>query len=623
MGTTTYKLFLIPFCLPFLGIAQNTQPCPRFAPGSPITPPQDLFSSGSVLNVSLSYQTSFDHSGNQLFCFTTTNGAQNPTLHLNPGDRLILNVTNQVPEQTGFDVVAATHGHMRMQMAASKTGSSRVPAPRTTAAPLGACDINQDGAYSVADVENIVNQALGEASPLSDLNADGGVNVVDVQIAMDAVLNLGCSASPAVTAQCGTSTMTPSSVNVHFHGTNTPATCHQDEVIHTIINSGETFQYDVQIPLNEPPGLYWYHPHVHGISENAVLGGASGAIIVEGLQNINPSVAGLAQQLLIVRDNVVPGDNLPDDAPAKDLSLNYVPVPYPNYPAAQIAMKAGEQQLWRVLNADADTILDLQLTYDGQPQPLQIVGLDGVPTGSQDGTAFGTEVTQSDVLIPPAGRAEFIVTGPATTVQNAVLSTLSVDTGPGGDNDPARPIATIQINGSAGRSTAKVLPKASAPPPLPRFKNLSATTPTAQRSLYFSELSLDPGDPDASVIFFITVQGQTPQAFDPNNPPAIVTTEGAVEDWTIENQTNENHEFHMHQIHFVQMAANGVPVLNGQYQDTINVPYWNGTGPYPSVTVRMDFRGVTPGDFVYHCHILAHEDAGMMATIRVTASPGQ
>jgi FtsP/CotA-like multicopper oxidase with cupredoxin domain len=79
----------------------------------------------------------------------------------------------------------------------------------------------------------------------------------------------------------------------------------------------------------------------------------------------------------------------------------------------------------------------------------------------------------------------------------------------------------------------------------------------------------------------------------------------------------ENHEFHIHQIHFLLMAQNGVSVSNGQYLDTLNVPYWSGKGPYPSVTVRMDFRGPDIGDFVYHCHILGHEDSGMMAIIRV------
>lgn len=515
--------------------------CPRYPTGSVIPAPVDLFSQNGVLRVSLTYQTDTDADGNTLFCFVTPDGAQSPTLHITPGERLVMTITNAVPEDPNFSMNVTMKAHAQVRPSPTRPGA--VP--------------------------------------------------------------------------CTTGTMTPSSVNVHFHGTNTPATCHQDEVIRTIVNSGETFEYDLQIPADEPPGLYWYHPHVHGISEPAVLGGASGAIVVEGLQNINPVTAGLAQQILVVRDNVVPGFDLPDDAPAKDLSLNYVPVPFPKFPPARIAMKPSERQLWRVLNASADTILDLQLTYDGQVQPMQIVAMDGVPTGSQDGTAPGTTLYQTHLLLPPAGRGEFIVVGPATAVKSAILSTLNVDTGPAGDYDPARPIATVQVSTGATQPAPAVLPAVSNSPPSPRFERLGAVQPVVRRKLYFSELSLDPGDPDASVIFFITVEGQTPRAFSADDPPAIVATVGDVEDWTIENRTEENHEFHMHQIHFLQTQANGVAVTGGQYLDTINVPYWSGSGPYPSVTLRMDFRGVTPGFFVYHCHILAHEDSGMMATIQV------
>src|SRR5580698_5042631 len=414
--------------------------------------------------------------------------------------------------------------------------------------------------------------------------------------------------------------MTAGSVNVHFHGTNTPPTCHQDEVIRTLINSGETFQYDLPIPRDEPPGVYWYHPHVHGISEAAVQGGASGAIIVDGIQNVNPAVAGLAQQLLIVRDNLVPGSPNGDNIPAWDLSLNYTPVPYPDYTPAVIVMKPSEKQFWRVLNASADTILDLQLQFDGQAQPLQIIALDGVPVGSQDGLATGQSITQTHVLLPPAGRAEFIVTGPAASVKSALLSTMSVDTGPGGDNDPARPLASIQVNQNASSSVRRLIPEVSALPPPARFGNLAAVTPTTARTIYFSEIALDPNDPDGDVVFFITVDGQVPRPFEADNPPAIITAQGAVEDWTIENRTNENHEFHIHQIHFLLVGQNGVPASDGQYQDTINIPYWTGDGPYPSVTLRMDFRGSGIGDFVYHCHILEHEDNGMMAIVRVNPS---
>ena len=424
--------------------------------------------------------------------------------------------------------------------------------------------------------------------------------------------------------QCGDMTMTITSLNVHYHGTNTSPACHGDQVVHTIINSGETFQYSLKFPADEPPGLYWYHPHVHGIAEAAVQGGASGAIIVEGIENIQPAVANLPERVLIIRDMTRPSGPPPSvspPVPSWDASLNYVPIVYqpnpaPNYVPAVIRMGAGAQEFWRVANASADTIIDLQLQYDGVVQPLQLVGLDGVPTGSQDGTRQGTLVTTSDILLAPAARAEFIVAGPQPGV-TANLVTLFVDTGPGGDSDPTRPLANILTN--AEDNTLSLLPAPSRPPNPQRFEGLANALPSATRHLYFSEVLSDPTNPNSPTNFFITVDGDKPVPFDPNNPPAIVTMQGAVEDWIIENRTAENHEFHQHQIHFLLEEVNGdpVPPQQQQFLDMIQVPYYTGKGPYPNVKVRMDFRGPDIGDFVYHCHILAHEDGGMMAIIRV------
>ena len=106
-------------------------------------------------------------------------------------------------------------------------------------------------------------------------------------------------------------------------------------------------------------------------------------------------------------------------------------------------MKPSQKEFCRVANASANTIMDLQLQFDGVAQPLQIVALDGVPTGSQDGTRRGKLVTKSDILMPPAGRAEFIVSGPSVQVKHATFLTLAIDTGPGGDNDPQRRLASI------------------------------------------------------------------------------------------------------------------------------------------------------------------------------------
>jgi FtsP/CotA-like multicopper oxidase with cupredoxin domain len=384
-------------------------------------------------------------------------------------------------------------------------------------------------------------------------------------------------------------------------------------------------------PNDEPPGLYWYHPHVHGIAEAAVQGGASGAIVVEGIANLQPAVlgqptasgkvpvSGLPQRILLIRDQPVVGNPMPGGAvPSWDVTLNYIPIAYPAETPAIIEMKTGQREFWRVANASADTILDLQVQYDGVRQPLQIVGLDGVPIGSQDGTRQGRLLTQTDILLAPAARAEFIVAPPPSRVHTANFLTLNIDTGPLGDNDPQRTLATI-VTTANPVPTLPATPGRSGPPNPQRFEGLASATVTAKRTIYFSEVVSDPSNPASPTNFFITVDGATPVLFDPNNPPAIITHQGAVEDWTIENRAGENHEFHQHQIHFLLLKQNGVPVpaSRQQYLDMVQVPYWTGTGPYPSVTVRMDFRGMDIGDFVYHCHILGHEDNGMMAIIRV------
>jgi FtsP/CotA-like multicopper oxidase with cupredoxin domain len=354
-----------------------------------------------------------------------------------------------------------------------------------------------------------------------------------------------------------------------------------------------------------------------------VQGGASGAIEIEGIANFQPAVAGLPQRFLVFRDQ--PLQNPPKNprnaptAPYWDVSMNYIPVPYPKYPPGIIQMQAGAQEFWRVVNASADTVADLQLLYDGNAQPLQIVAFDGVPTGSQDGKHQGTIITQTDVLIPPAGRAEFIITGPSKGVQRAVLMTNHIDTGPAGDVDTRRPLAQIQLTNDMRKIPKPILPVAGQVNG-DRFAGVDDSMVTKHRHLYFSEhvLAGEHG-PGGGQAFFITVRGQQQTAYYPDEPPAITTTKGAVEDWTIQNQTGEVHEFHIHQIHFQLLAVNGVPIPpeKRQWYDTYQVPYYTGTGPFPSIKARMDFRGAVAGEFVYHCHILDHEDGGMMANILV------
>ena len=118
--------------------------------------------------------------------------------------------------------------------------------------------------------------------------------------------------------------MTPDSTNLHFHGLTVPAICHEDDVLKTAIQPGDPpFEYRFQIPADEPPGLYWYHPHIHGFTKAQVLGGASGAMIVEGIERTNRELAGLPERVMIVRDqdlvnpNAVPTQSGSDPAAAR------------------------------------------------------------------------------------------------------------------------------------------------------------------------------------------------------------------------------------------------------------------------------------------------------------------
>jgi FtsP/CotA-like multicopper oxidase with cupredoxin domain len=412
------------------------------------------------------------------------------------------------------------------------------------------------------------------------------------------------SASPAT--NCGdTGAPTVNSTNVHFHGLNIPPTCGQDDVLNTLIQPGTPgFQYTVQIPATEPPGLYWYHPHVHGFTEFQVNGGAAGALIVEGMEKYRPEVTGLTERVFTIRQEYlvpwVPGPY--------QLTLNFENAGYKPLPAPVVQMKPGEKQFWRVLNATIQDFLPLQLQFDGVPQQLQLVALDGYPLAQIR--------SQDTILIPPAGRAEFIVQAPPPGAV-AQFMTLNYSTGPTGNPDLETLLASVQL--AKGPDDIKAQPLKPSPAPVSidhlKYAGLSNLKPTTERKIYFSE---EFGGTNGPIQFYITVDGQKQKIFDPNEKPAITTNVGAVEDWTIENHALETHDFHIHQIHFLLLEVNGKPVTNQDLRDSIEIPFWPGTGPYPSVKVRMDFRDPTiAGTFVFHCHILLHEDLGMMHKIQV------
>ncbi len=543
--------------------AAGADTCPRPAQGSAVPEPEDLRSRNGELRVDLTIHN-YAADGTTRYCYLDANGNQSPNLRLKPGDLLILHLKNELRETAS---TAGIHSH-------------HMTAPMT---------------------------------------------------------------APREAKACPSDAMTATSTNLHFHGLTVPPVCHQDDVLKTAISPGDApFEYRFRIPENQPPGLYWYHPHIHGFTKVPVLGGASGALIVEGIERANKEVAGLPERVLIIRDQDLVNPDAPPsksepvlpkmlidrdgDAanngtgfgkPAKDLSINFVPVPYPNYPPAAIKMKPAERQLWRVLNASAITYLNLAVLFNRVPQQLGLVALDGIPL-NENGTSGDLVSWQTHLGVPPGARVEFIVKGPPLG-GSGLLVTRTVDTGPSGENDPNRALATITVSEDAPELRSKL---AAYPTPLPPngLPWLGEVTPVRTRKLYFSEKLLDPNSPTSATEFYITVDGQTPAPFDPKSGITnIVAKQGTVEDWVIENRSNELHAFHIHQLHFMLLDYLGLPVNEPFLRDTVNVPYYTDRAlSYPSVRLRMDFRDPNAvGTFVYHCHLLEHEDGGMMGLIRV------
>lgn len=235
-------------------------------------------------------------------------------------------------------------------------------------------------------------------------------------------------------------------------------------------------------------------------------------------------------------------------------------------------------------------------------------------------------INETSIVLGCAARAQLLVQAPSEGVQNATFLTQYVDTGPDGDYDPERPIASIVLDTSRP-DPALVYPKnSSATPQI--FASASNQTVARNRTLFFSEVLEDPSNAASPTTFYLTETTEQPVAFYVYEPPPIIVPQGAVEEWTVENRAMELHDFHIHQLHFTVLEANniqtinvdnGTPYIVGQFVDTVVIPYWNGTGPYPSYKLLMDFTRVDVGDFVVHCHMAEHEDQGMTTVVRVTA----
>src|SRR6266403_2098103 len=385
--------------------------------------------------------------------------------------------------------------------------------------------------------------------------------------------------------------------NLHFHGLEVSPDAPQDDVLDMMAMPGQSLRYTVQIPRGHPPGLYWYHTHPHGESHRQVLDGMSGALVIEGIESYFPPLVGLPERVLVVRGRSIVNDPQSTDlkhrvelssdicgaereAPEEVFTLNGSVRP-------QIEIAPSERQFWRLVNASADRYLDLQL----EGQTFEIVAMDGMPIGLHDAN-HRTRIVDH-VLLPPAGRLEAIVTGPAAGTPKRLVSRC-VDTGPDGDPNPAMVLADI-----VPRSTASSPAKAAKSSLKPEFKTLDLAAE-------------EKAPPRFTVTFTEDKKGFyiNGKKFTPDDAPMVRAKVGSFQRWRVVNATGELHPMHIHQVHFLMFAENDKPIANPVWLDTVNVPFGG------SVDVIMDFTDpVIRGMSVFHCHLLNHEDKGMMAKI--------
>lgn len=374
---------------------------------------------------------------------------------------------------------------------------------------------------------------------------------------------------------------------IHWHGLVVPA--NQDGGPMEPVKSGSTRVYAFDIPANSA-GSYWYHPHPHGKTAEQVYRGLAGAFIVKPKFDPIPSAYGdtvlVMSDLRLAADGSLPQSNMIDIMNGR--VGDHILVNGQKNPT--LSLPSGTSRRFRLYNATSARFL--KLSFGGLP--ITIIGTDG---GLLEAPVNGG----NDILLAPAERMEIIVAFPqAGTVK---LATLAYDhgwMGPGRPQDDSITVLSVNVTSD----------KAAPPPPLPaKLRDIAEFgAPTVTRRFALSETM--GMDANGMTMGFL-INGKS---FDMHRIDEVSKI-GQVELWEISNPTDMDHPFHIHgtQFQIVETERDGVKtkVPFRSLKDTVNVKRGE--------TVRLLTRQDLPGMRMYHCHILEHEDLGMMGQLEVKA----
>ncbi|WP_087872567.1 multicopper oxidase family protein [Arthrobacter globiformis] len=377
--------------------------------------------------------------------------------------------------------------------------------------------------------------------------------------------------------------------NLHVHGLHVSPAGNGDNVFLSV-EPGSSFDYEYRLPRDHPPGVYWYHPHRHGLVADQVFAGLFGAIIVEDPHVIEASV----DRVLVVSDVTLDGlGNIPAVPPmARMMGREGELILVNGQSHPQFSARPGQRERWRVINACVARYLRLRL--DGQD--LQLLGLDS--------GRFQEPQTVNELLLAPGNRADLLVN---TTVGESVLrssyqsrGTMPGMMGPGrGPRFPTEgrdgvELATLHVSGEAVPSPT-ALPAQQAP------ADLRSSSVSARR-----QFVLATGMGMGGGVMRFTINGRE---FSETRTDTTVAM-GDAEEWTLINTGPMDHPFHLHVWPMQIIEEYGQAKQAAVWQDVVNVPA-NGR-----VKVRVAFKDFR-GRSAYHCHILDHEDLGMMGAIEV------
>jgi len=305
-------------------------------------------------------------------------------------------------------------------------------------------------------------------------------------------------------------------------------------------------------------------------------------LIVDGILDPFPQLQGIKERIMLLKDFQNIGGQIPgggglvgqiDSNAGTTRTVNGQLNPI-------IKIRPGETQFWRIGNVGADIYYRIKL--DGHI----------LYELARDGNRHTRLVPFDEIVMPPGSRTEVLVQGGPPGLYQ--FRTLYYDQGADGDQYPEVPLATLISEGQP--EDPILLPTQEQFPPVLDLRTQQIAN---SRTFVFSE------NPDTGQFY---INGQQ---FDANRIDAQVPL-GTVEEWTIQNVANEEHVFHIHQLDFQVTEINGKAVPFVGHQDIVNLPVGS------TVKILIPFTNpVIVGKFVFHCHIVSHEDAGMMATVLV------